>query len=57
MGVSLAEFDDGIHNPMNREVFEDLTHNDAFGMEAKIFSICFQEVREKTGPFKIFGSR
>ena len=57
LGVDIEEFDDGIRNPMNREVLNEFVHKDEFGVEAKLFSVCFQEIRNLAGPYKVFGSR
>ena len=57
LGVSQDEFKPEWKNPANDEVLNALEHNDMWGMESKIFGICFQEVRKAVGPYKIFGSQ
>lgn len=57
MGLSEEDSNVIVRNPANAEVINALDHNDMWGFEARVFSVCFQRVREKAGPFKIFGSR
>ncbi|MCB0369525.1 MAG: hypothetical protein KDD45_08760 [Bdellovibrionales bacterium] len=57
MGYSEDVFNPHLRNPANKDILATLDHNDLNGAEAKIFSTCYQEVRELVGPFKIFGSQ
>lgn len=56
LGTSIEEFNPAHRNPLNSEALSALDHNDIWGFEARVFSICFQEIRNLVGPFKIFGS-
>ena len=57
LGASEDDFKPNWRNPLNDEALNALEHNDMWGFEAKIFSICFQETRNAVGPYKIFGSQ
>lgn len=56
LGFEEDPFDLGLRNPLNAEPLTVMDHNDLWGVESRIFSLCFQSVREQAGPFKIFGS-
>lgn len=57
LGGKEEDFQTGLRNPLNQDILSALDHNDMWGIESKIFGICFQEVRKAAGPFKIFGSQ
>lgn len=57
LGVSVDRFRSPLRNPSNFEAIQAVEHNDIWGVESKIFAYCLQEVREKAGPYQIFGSR
>jgi|JI10StandDraft_1071094.scaffolds.fasta_scaffold109741_2 hypothetical protein len=50
------EFTTNYHKDSNRDLIFSMDQNDQWGMEARIFSICFQQIRNFAGPYKIFGT-
>jgi hypothetical protein len=56
LGVSSDYFRLQTQNPLNEEVLNALEHRDLDGFESRIFGSCFDQVRQQTGPYKIFGS-
>ena len=46
-----------LRNPANKEILSAFEHNDIWGAESRIFALCYQNVRDKVGPYKIFGSQ
>ena len=57
LGVTHEEVNRTTNNPANDAIFAEGELRDNFGTEAKMFSYCFQEARQKYGPYHIFGSR
>lgn len=57
LGVSVDRFKNPLRNPNNFEALQAVEHTDIWGIESKVFSYCLQQVRERAGPYKIFGSR
>lgn len=57
LGVSADRFKNHYLNPNNNDLFESVEHNDLWGVESKVFALCFQSVRDRAGPYKIFGSQ
>jgi len=56
LGVNNDYFQITTRNPNNADILGSLEHKDIDGFESKVFAACFQEVRNKAGPYKIFGS-
>ena len=52
----IEEFDAHFHKDSNRDLIFSMDHNDIWGMESRVFAICFQQIRAKAGPYKIFGA-
>ena len=57
LGLAAGDFANQCENPANFAVFKEGLHSDNHGFEAQNFAHCFQEVREKHGPYVIFGSK
>lgn len=41
LGGNEENFQTGLRNPLNKDILTALDHNDMWGIESKIFGICF----------------
>ena len=44
-GLTEEDYNWGLQNPANRDVLMALDHNDIWGIESKLFAMCFQRIR------------